>query len=277
MGAGLESYGLLARPSARPLFRPAPRDAQAPFQLAHILLLPWSGRISGGGFSSGDVFHALAPNVEGEALPIHGNAFSSVWQVEQRRSAAARLGLASDGPGPYRYVATVSYALHSGALTITLTVENRAEAALPYGLGFHPWFPRTKLTTLRFGAQTVWLEDARHLPTGSAPVASRPDWDFSTARGLPGGALHAWFTGWDGAAGITWPERGIALDIAAEPPLSSCVVYSTGLEAEFFCFEPVSHPVDAHNLPGGGEAHGLVMLQPGEAMSSAASFVPRRL
>ncbi len=165
----------------------------------------------------------------------------------------------------------------SGALTMTLDVVNRAAETLPYGLGFHPWFPRTRLTTLRAAASTVWFEDERHLPAGSAPVAARPEWDFSAARALPAGWLHAWFTGWDGTATITWPEHRLALDITAPPPLSTCLVYSPGREAGFVCFEPVSHPVDAHNLPGGPEAHGLVMLAPGEGMSATARFAPRRL
>lgn len=237
--------------------------------------MPWSGRISGGGFWFGGQFHALAPNLPGEPLPLHGNAFTAVWEVEWVKPARACLQLRSDGPGPYRYHARVIYRLQAGALTVTLSVTNRAGMALPYGLGLHPWFPRTPGTTLRFAARTVWLEDARHLPARSAQVVARPDWDFSEARTLPQGWLHGWFSGWDGTATVAWPERGLSLDVAAEARFNCCVLYSPSGESGFFCFEPVSHLVDAHNLPGGVEAYGLVALGEGDATEVRARFSPR--
>ena len=47
-------------------------------------------------------------------------------------------------------------------------------------------------------------------------------------------------------------------------------------DADFFCFEPVTHPVDAHNLPGQAEANGLIVLKPEEEMSNCCRFAPRR-
>ena len=41
------------------------------------------------------------------------------------------------------------------------------------------------------------------------------------------------------------------------------IVYSPAADAGFFCFEPVSHPVDAHH----GE--GLTALEPGESMTAS--------
>jgi aldose 1-epimerase len=58
------------------------------------------------------------------------------------------------------------------------------------------------------------------------------------------------------------------------PPTS---FYSPSNKADFFCFEPVTHPVDAHNLPGGPTANGLRVLAPREAMTAACRFCPRRL
>ncbi len=139
LGAGLERYELLS--PAVPLFDSAPRSGPAPFRLACNLLLPWSGRISGGGFSFGGRFHALAPNLEGEPCPIHGNGFESVWTVQHAGTGSVRLNLESDGPGPYRYAATVRYALGAGPLTMALSITNRAAVALPYGLGFPPVVP----------------------------------------------------------------------------------------------------------------------------------------
>ena len=80
------------------------------------------------------------------------------------------------------------------------------------------------------------------------------------------------FLGWDGRAGVLWSERGLALEIVADPPLSIYILYSPGGDSDFFCFEPVSHLIDAHNLPGG--AGGLINLAPQETLSAACQFRP---
>jgi hypothetical protein len=77
---------------------------------------------------------------------------------------------------------------------------------------------------------------------------------------LVGWLLH-WADGWDGRARIEWPGRKLAVEITASENLGTYVLYSPAGERDFVCFEPVSHPVDAFNLPGGPEAHGLRMLK----------------
>ena len=120
-------------------------------------------------------------------------------------------------------------------------------------------------------------ETDEHLPAGDAPVASRAAWDFAEPRALPAGWVNNAFLGWDGQARILWPERSLELDIEADPPLSTYILYSPSDKAGFFCFEPVTHSVDAHNLPGGPEANGLAVLAPQEALSTVCRFRPRPL
>jgi aldose 1-epimerase len=277
MGGGLAAYDWHGRDGLQPIFRCAPADAAHPFQLACNLLVPWSGRISGGGFTLNGAFHPIAPNLPGEPLPIHGGGFAVPWTVTAVDALRARLTLTSDGPGPFRYDAAVDYVVDDGALTVTLTAINRAAQTLPYGLGLHPWLPRTPGTTLRAASDIVWFEDARHIPCGSAPTRESLGWDFGKARTLPPGWINNWFSGWPGRAEIVWPERGIALDITADPPFSGYVIYSPGASADFFCFEPVSHVADAHNLPGGPQAHGLVLLPSGGTLTATAQFAPRSI
>lgn len=280
LGAGLASYDLRSESVLEPLFRPCRDLSRAqPFDLACNLLVPWSGRISGGGFPIGDRFHALAPNLSGEPLPIHGNGFSSRWTVTEARSARAALTLSSSGPGPYRFDARVVYALSAGALIMQLAVTSRADDPLPFGLGFHPWFPRTAGTTLQARATAVTLEDSRHLPAGQLPVTSRKDWDFAEPRRLPGAWVNNDFSPWNGLAEIVWPERNLRLgvDTGRDPHLTTYILYSPTSDADFFCFEPVTHPVDAHNRPGGPDANGLVVLARGETLAVSCRFTPGRL
>jgi aldose 1-epimerase len=278
LGAGLAAYDLVGASGRTPLFRPCRDPSRAgPFDLANNLLVPWSNRISGGGFHFDGQFHPLVPNVPGERFPIHGNGFSSRWLVERVTVASAECSLRSDGPGPFRYEAHARYSLTDGALTMRLSVLNVGPAPLPFGLGFHPWIVRGARTQLKAKAERVVLETHDHLPTGEAPVASRPEWDFAAARVLPFGWINNAFLGWDGQASVLWPEKSLELDVEADPPLSTYVLYSPSAEADVFCFEPVTHRVDAHNLPGGPEANGLAILAPREAMSATCRFHPRRL
>ena len=42
--------------------------------------------------------------------------------------------------------------------------------------------------------------------------------------------------------------------------------------ADFFCFEPVDHAINAHNLPGGAAANGLTVLVPGQTLQRQVTF-----
>lgn len=276
VGAGLVSYDLKTEAGALPIFRG--RDDvtnMQPFDLAMNLLVPWSNRISGGGFSHDGSFFALEPNVPGEPYPIHGNAFLSSWIVEAHEPARAELSLFSDGPGPYCYKATVTYALENGVLDVTLIVENLGSITLPYGIGLHPWFPRSAGVLLRARSSRVVLEDRRHLPAGERILVADDEWNFENGRALPRGWINNAFLDWDGRAKIDWTDRELSMDIDADAPLKTFIVYSPSADADHFCFEPVSHAVDAHNSKHSLKKSGLVELPPGDDIRARCRFAPQ--
>ena len=278
IGAGLAWYDLVDGNAREPLFRPRRELANVhPFDLANILLVPWSNRVSGGGFAFAGEFHALTPNMAGEAFPIHGDGFSCSWEVETHSANRIALSPGSDGPEPFRYRASATYELSEGALAMSLSATNAGDKALPFGLGLHPWLVRTPQTSLRAVAKSVELQNGKHLPAGTAPIREQEDWDFRRERPLPESLVNNAFLKWDGSARVVWADRRLAMDISAKPPLSTYIVYSPGAEADFFCFEPVTHGVDAHNRPGGALANRLAVLRPGESLAVSCAFAPRRL
>ena len=287
LGGAVAAYDLVAdhlvADGRVALFRRAAPGAADVMAMACAPLLPWSNRISGGGFHHQGRWVALAPNWPGEPLPLHGNGFLAPWRVVGQRRDAVELTLDSSGPGAFRYTARLHYWLAGGGLGMRLAVVHTGTDALPYGLGFHPWLVRDRATVLQAPARAVWLEDARHLPTVRVPVATCPAWDFTRPRRLPAGWINNGFVGWNGRATVSWPERRLALAIDAgagadmAAALSTYILYSPDAAAGFFCFEPVSHPVDAHNLPGTPEGNGLFMLGPGQSAAVQCRFTPSAL
>jgi aldose 1-epimerase len=276
LGGGVASFDLLRGGRKTEIFRSRPKGGtDDPNFLGLYVLIPWSNRISGRGFNFDGTFHPLLPNAAGEPCPIHGDGWLAPWQLLAKSSRSVTLNRETAEIGPYRYRAVLDYALDAGGMTVALTATNLAAIALPFGLGFHPWLPRTPATTLRAPAETVWLEDSRHLPTERVPVQIRSDWDFTSYRSLPDGWINNGFLGWNGRASIRWEDRALALEIEASPLLSNFLLYSPGAGAPFFCFEPVTHAVDAHNLAPGPEAHGLVVLAPEKSMTVQCRFSVR--
>lgn len=262
LGGALASADALLPKGPAPVLRSWSGEDVDPFALAMNVLAPFSNRISGGGFLFENEFHSVAPNLAGEPCPIHGDAFQRAWDVTEAGVAGVQLQLKEGTIGPYHYRAELDYTLVDGALSCTLQIENRGPR-LPFGGGFHPWFPRLSGTQLAFHAAHMWLTDALHLPTMRVALSASPEWAFNPARPLPADWINNAFTGWSGTAHIEQPELGLSVSVRAESSLDVALVYSPGAHAPFFCFEPVSHPVDAFDQLG---QPGLVVLDTGEQL-----------
>ncbi len=266
LGASLLSYSLR---DGRHILRPRP-EATDPFQTACYLLTPWCNRMDGGFALPSGEWRAIAPNHSAHPLPIHGSAAQQAWIVESKSSAHAVLFTICDSPAPFHYCARVQYRLTDAALEISLSVQHLGEGALPYGLGLHPWFARTKASRLQATATHWQRTDARLIPIACDPVETGSDIDFNMLRGLPTGLIDTAFSGWNGQATIQISDD-LSVAIRTSPTLRHYQVYSTGEHADFVCFEPVTHPINAHNMHG---YPGLQVLESGEQASITVNFSP---
>lgn len=266
LGASILSYHLS---DGRPILRPvaAPKDG---LSSACYLLLPWCNRIDGGVTSLDGSFTQIAPTHTDHPLPIHGSAALSEWQVEAADEHTVSMSLNCDWPKPFRYRSEVRYVLEGSALTIFLSAQHLGETALPYGLGLHPWFVRTPATKLQTRAINWQRTDARQIPIETVDLCETPEWNFNHSRALPAGLIDTAFGGWSGSARLQIDES-LAVDISTDPILEYFHIYSTGKGCGFVCFEPVNHPVNAHNMQG---HPGLTVLEPNESVTISTTIRP---
>lgn len=268
-GAAVLGWETDASAGRQPLLRTARHGGNgAPDETSAFPLVPFGNRIGGNVFSFAGRDHRLTANA-GDRYRLHGDGWLSDWSIEAISDSIATLILRhrADAAAPWDYLARQTVALHERRLALTLTVENRGEVALPFGLGWHPYFPLTPRTRLTAPASSVWLEGADHLPAEETPLIA--DLDFRKAAPLPDRWVNNGFEGWNGCARIDWPERGLTLKIDADPAFSRYVVYRPDRDrdpayaGDWFCFEPMTHTIDGFRMTGMG---GLVPLDRGSTL-----------
>ena len=245
-------------------------------------LAPWSNRISGGGFSvaqDGDKFHPIATNAAGMPYPIHGDAWQQHWQYQQHDTASLDMTVESNrfNGNPHHYRALQTFELVDGGMDQGLTVTHLGDAPLPYGLGLHPWLPRNELTKLQAKVSGVWLSQPDCLPKEHS-ADFPPTWDLNTGISAAGSLIDNCFTGWDGTARVTWPDQELHLtlrqsmvnaEVSTHSTQPNCLLVFRKATDDYFCLEPVSHPIDAFHLPG---QPGLQVLKKGESLTLAVSW-----
>jgi aldose 1-epimerase len=277
LGGSLSAFDLKVGGDHVPILRRWTGEWENPRALASSPIVPWFNRIPGGGFSFGGKFYPIAKNDPLDEFPIHGDGWTSPWEVTAHGSGRATLRLRSRAIPPFDYDATQTIALTGAALELTLTVKHLGAEPLPYGLGQHPWFVRTAATHLRAPAAGTWLAQPPQFPAGMKTDPVPEKWNFSQPHRLPPHLIDNGFAGWNGRARIDWPDRRVAVDVEADSGARFYQIYSPDGNASVFCFEPVTHPNGALALPGTLEERGLRVLRQGEETSLWTRFAASRL
>ena len=217
----------------------------------------------------------------------HGLAWQACWQVltpnasdpapasphEPMDSVTLAWQHEPDPAWPYAFDCRQCFTLTvSGRLSIDIALTNRDTAPMPAGIGHHAYFPDAAAAVLKTDVQGIWTVDADNLPVAWEPAAIAP----VLSVGLPVAEmdLDHHFTGWSRSARLSWPKRGVALDLRATSPLDVVVLY-TPAHRRFFCVEPVSHLADWMNLAGAGVPRvGGHVLHPGQPLEARIELQP---
>jgi aldose 1-epimerase len=263
-----------------PVLRRTTRDAIAAGDVracACYPLVPYSNRIRDAQLHFGGHTYALARNFGAHPHAIHGVGWQRAWEVVESTAARVRLALRHDAADddqraawPWAFEATQTLRLDARedggcVLHATLCIASRASEPFPFGLGWHPFFPKAVDTTLEFEARALWRNDPTQLPVALEPLDHA--YDFSVPRPLHSAALDNVFTGWTGRVSLVQPAAAMRTTLEADRACAWLVVYAPP-GRDFVALEPVSHETDAFNrAAAGAKDAGLRVLRPGAAFS----------
>ena len=247
----------------RDVLVPAPDGARLGGPFGAFWMIPWANRMDGGRIGP----HRVPVNRPEDDTAIHGLSRDLPWQVESAGPGWAVL-VQHVAAGPYRYAARLSVGAGPSGFGMALEVANAGVTAMPFGIGWHPWFPRTEGVWLAFRAARRLAHDPRGLPLAA-----------EACDGIAGGeqtllCLDTHFTGWDGLARIAWP--GLDLAMTATGALAAGLQVYAPPGPAVLCVEPSSHLPDAPNRPAALAGLGpMRVLGTGEILTGRIDLVAK--
>ena len=169
-------------------------------------------------------------------MEIHGFADLVPWQVKKAGDDAIELTLAPNGLTkfvyPFDFLLTMRYTLTGAAATLALTVENTGDKAMPFSVGFHPYFAASKLENVTFDVNAATCsENAKgEQPAVTGPITlTRKEGSADSIRLLTGVKSPMVFTDSGNSHKVT-----VAFD---EESFGKGVLWQQDAES-FVCMEP---------------------------------------
>ncbi len=266
IGGAISAFEWIRREVPRPILRKCHRSLEKILDAASFPLVPYVNRIRGGRFTFRGRDVRLAPNMDGDPSPLHGQGWLNPWTVEYREERRAVLRFTHEaGEWPWTYEAQQEFALDEGGLELVLTCRNLSRDSMPCGLGQHPYFPCGPETRLDTQVSCAWTIDEHVLPVDKVPADGRFD---LRNRAVCGQDLDNGFGGWSGEARMSDPDWPYEIRVSS-PDARFFQLYSPP-EGGFFVAEPVTHANAAPNAPEEEWPElGLRVLESGEEMKLA--------
>jgi aldose 1-epimerase len=234
------------------------------------ILFPWNDRIAGARYAFRGRTYLLPVNSPDDGSSIHGLAYDRPLEETYAASTddACELGLRTafgrnEFPGyPFPVRLDIRYILRSAAFTLCFDVANEGTEALPFALGWHPYF------RLGEGAESLSLEhrgdrylpvDESLLPTGETRSVEGSPFDFRAGRKLGNAGIDIALTASpDGATVLSKGAERITL--RADTGLFRYVQVFVPPDRSSVAIEPITSGTDAFNA----RSPGLLTLEAGE-------------
>ena len=250
------------------------------------VLYPWPNRLSAEPWDFSERTGRPTVDIVEQVAAIHGLVRWRPFRVESVNQNRCALSLLLHPTPAYPFASSVEVAYHLGSmgLTVTTTVKNLDEVAIPFGLGFHPYLavttPTIEGSTLAVPARAFVAVNERQLPTGEILPVSNHTLDFTAPKSLNGHELDVTYTELTrddyGMATVTLMDKDEGcVELSMDRNFPYVQIYTGdrlghGRRRTSVAVEPMTCPPDA--LRSGKD---LVVLQPGQHW--AGSWRMRRL
>jgi aldose 1-epimerase len=260
------------------------------------VLFPFPNRIRDGRYSwAGNDYH-LPLNDPVQKNAIHGFACRVPWRVVDRGAdtesawVTGEFRCGADAPDqrplwPADHELRLTVRLGRNLLRLEATVRNPDSVALPFGLGYHPYFKlpftpdgRADDCTVEVPASAFWELEA-NCPTGRR-IGVDEARDLNGPRRFGSLQLDDILTGLPARAarmdglierGAIAGAGGPPLRVFCAPAFREMVVF-TPPHRQAFCIEPYTCTTDAINLQARGVDAGWLVLPPGGTWSAAVEL-----
>jgi aldose 1-epimerase len=220
-------------------------------------MAPWCNRVVAGRTTvAGRAVNLPVTFPDGTA--IHGQVARAAWARTGDASFAIRAG--GDGwPWPYRVEQSI--AVGEWQIELALWLTNLADTPMPAGLGIHPWFRRP--VEVAIAARFV---HPSNLASEAEPIPVTGPFDRSVLAPLPDGLDATWTGIGEPPVILAWPDIGLTATLEFDAP-ERFVVAASPAEIDAVAIEPQTHaPAGIRRLEQ-GEPGGLVLIDPGDALS----------
>jgi aldose 1-epimerase len=263
IGGALSTLEYIGHGRRTPVLRKGNTPLENILDAPSFPLVPYVNRIRDGSFAFRSRTVSIAPNMDGDPSPLHGDGWLNAWDVASADNCSAALVYRHQpSEWPWAYEARQEFRLDGPVLDVRLACRNLANEDMPCGLGQHPYFPCTSHTRLITQASHAWTIDEKVLPLDKVPAAGRYD---LTDRLICGQNLDNGWGGWTGRALISDPSWPFEVELSS-PQARFFQVYSPA-DGGIFVAEPVSHANAALNAPEADwQELGMRILEPGEEM-----------
>jgi galactose mutarotase-like enzyme len=207
------------------------------------VLFPTPGKLAD------DRWHCMGRSGE---LKQHGFARTVAWQAADRADDRVTLTLSASAATlsayPWQFDASITYSVQHPTLRIDFTVTNRAATALPFALGFHPYFNVDDKASA-----SVASPARRAYDNVAKAVVPFSGFDFTQ------GEVDLHLLDHDSSRAALTLGAGRAIELSCSPQFRRWVVWSLPGKP-FVCLEPWTAPGNALN-----SGEDLLLLDPGQS------------
>lgn len=232
------------------------------FGWGSFVMAPWCNRLPAGPLLGFEREGYLTTNCD-DGTAIHGLVHDIPW----RRVTDSRLD-ATIEPGnfPWRFRMQSAIDVAGSTLTYQLSLQNADDAAMPAGLGWHPWFNATNSDlALSVNAKREYDFDEGYIPEDYPHLQVDAEHRVSSLH-TPQWGSHKLYTALGShTIPLLWAESGVSAVLSFEGPVDHVLVYAAE-ELHAIAIEPQTHAPDGirrlrEHLPGA-----LTLLEPGEQL-----------